>query len=109
MVAGGGKLRSPAAAADALRSAGLPAGARAASGPRPGRGLPCRRLCRDPRARPSAGGACRLPPAPERRVTERLVATASRLLERRTSRRGILVRVAIGGSALAVAPLRYLL
>jgi len=42
-------------------------------------------------------------------VTDRLVATASRLLERRTSRRGILVRVAIGGSALAVAPLRYLL
>ena len=42
-------------------------------------------------------------------MTDRLVATASRLLERRTSRRGVLIRIAIGGSALAVAPLRYLL
>jgi hypothetical protein len=42
-------------------------------------------------------------------VTDRLVSTASRLLERRTSRRGVLIRLAIGGSALAVAPLRYLL
>ena len=42
-------------------------------------------------------------------MTDRLVSAASRLLERRTSRRGMLVRVAIGGSALAVAPLRYLL
>ncbi len=42
-------------------------------------------------------------------MTDRLVSVASRLLERRTSRRGVLIRVAIGGSALAVAPLRYLL
>ena len=42
-------------------------------------------------------------------MTDRLVSVASRLLERRTSRRGVLIRVAIGGSALAVAPIRYLL
>ena len=42
-------------------------------------------------------------------MTDRLVATASRLLSRRTSRRGMLVRIAIGGSAIAVGPLRYLL
>ena len=57
---------------------------------------------------PAAGGAG-LPPGPGGGVTDRLVAAASRLLERRTSRRGVLIRIAIGGSALAVAPLRYLL
>ena len=39
----------------------------------------------------------------------RFLHTASRALERRTSRRGFLVRTATVGSALAVAPLRFLL
>jgi hypothetical protein len=43
------------------------------------------------------------------RASERLVDGTARLLERRVSRRGALARVAVGGSALAVAPLRYLL
>lgn len=38
-----------------------------------------------------------------------LVRSSARALERRTSRRGFLVRAATFGSALAVAPLRYLL
>lgn len=38
-----------------------------------------------------------------------LLASVCRSLERRTSRRGLLVRTAVAGSALAVAPLRYLL
>lgn len=38
-----------------------------------------------------------------------LVRSSARTLERRTSRRGFLVRAATVGSALAVAPLRYLL
>jgi len=38
-----------------------------------------------------------------------LVRLSARALERRTSRRGFLVRAATVGSALAVAPLRYLL
>jgi hypothetical protein len=42
-------------------------------------------------------------------VSERLVDAASRALARRSSRRGVLVRAATVGSALAVAPLRYLL
>jgi hypothetical protein len=42
-------------------------------------------------------------------VTERVAGAASRLLERRTSRRGVLVKAAVAGSALAVGPLRYLL
>jgi hypothetical protein len=42
-------------------------------------------------------------------VTGALVDAAARALERRTSRRGLLVRVAIIGSAVAVGPLRYLL
>jgi hypothetical protein len=42
-------------------------------------------------------------------VTERVAGAASRLLERRTSRRGALVKAATVGSALAVGPLRYLL
>jgi hypothetical protein len=40
---------------------------------------------------------------------ERLVATSAMFLERRMPRRTLLQRVAITGSALAVAPLRYLL
>jgi len=42
-------------------------------------------------------------------VTEKLVNAASSVLERRTSRRGFLARAATVGSALAIAPLRYLL
>ncbi|MHB1568057.1 MAG: hypothetical protein ACYC0H_02525 [Solirubrobacteraceae bacterium] len=42
-------------------------------------------------------------------MTRRLVDAAGSVLERRTSRRGLLGRVALVGSALAVAPLRYLL
>ncbi len=42
-------------------------------------------------------------------MTERLVKTTGSLLERRTSRRGLLARVALIGSALAVAPIRYLI
>lgn len=42
-------------------------------------------------------------------MTERLVSAAGSLLERRTSRRGLLARAAVAGSAMAVAPLRYLL
>jgi hypothetical protein len=42
-------------------------------------------------------------------VSERLARRAGALLERRISRRGVLSRMALGGTALAVAPLRYLL
>jgi len=42
-------------------------------------------------------------------VTERLLESAGSLLERRTSRRGLLARAALIGSALTVSPLRYLL
>ena len=38
-----------------------------------------------------------------------LVDRASRLLERKVSRRGVLAKMALGGSALAVAPLRFAL
>src|SRR5438094_6583076 len=38
-----------------------------------------------------------------------LVDAAARALERRTSRRGFLARLALAGSAAAVAPMRYLL
>jgi hypothetical protein len=41
-------------------------------------------------------------------VTDRLVHAAGSLLERKTSRRGLLARAGIVGSALVVAPLRYL-
>jgi len=41
--------------------------------------------------------------------SKRLADAASRLLERRSSRRGLLSRAAVGASAFAVAPLRYLL
>ena len=40
---------------------------------------------------------------------ERAARAAGALLERRTSRRGLLARAALAGSAFAVAPLRYLL
>jgi hypothetical protein len=43
------------------------------------------------------------------RASELLVDGTARFLERRISRRGALTRLAVGGSALAVAPLRYLL
>jgi hypothetical protein len=42
-------------------------------------------------------------------VTGRLVDSATSLLDRRTSRRGFLARVALAASAMVVAPLRYLL
>jgi hypothetical protein len=42
-------------------------------------------------------------------VGERAAGRAASLLERRTSRRGLLARAALAGSAFAVAPLRYLL
>jgi len=42
-------------------------------------------------------------------VTRRLADAAGSLLERRTSRRGFLARAALAGSAMVVAPLRYLL
>ena len=42
-------------------------------------------------------------------MTRRLADAAGSLLERRTSRRGLLARAALAGSAMAVAPLRYLL
>ncbi len=42
-------------------------------------------------------------------MTTRVLAAAGSLLERRTSRRGLLQRAALAGSAIAVAPLRYLL
>jgi hypothetical protein len=42
-------------------------------------------------------------------VAERMARAIGSLLERRTSRRGALAKVALGGSALAVAPLRYLI
>jgi hypothetical protein len=41
--------------------------------------------------------------------SDRLVTSSALFLERRFSRRGMLVRLAAAGSALAVAPLRYLL
>jgi len=40
-------------------------------------------------------------------VSERLAAGVGRLLERRSSRRGVLARAAVAGSAFAVAPLSY--
>jgi hypothetical protein len=43
------------------------------------------------------------------RVGERLVETSATFLERRFSRRSALLRFAVAGSALSVAPLRYLL
>lgn len=42
-------------------------------------------------------------------LPERLATAVGRLLERRTSRRGALARAAVAGSALAVAPVDYLL
>ena len=42
-------------------------------------------------------------------MTGRLVKEAGSALERRTSRRGLLARAALVGSALSVSPLRYLL
>ena len=42
-------------------------------------------------------------------VTDRLVEKAGAALEGRTSRRGLLARAALVGSALSVSPLRYLL
>jgi hypothetical protein len=42
-------------------------------------------------------------------MTQRLVDEAASILERYTSRKGFLIRVATVGSALTVAPLRYLL
>lgn len=42
-------------------------------------------------------------------MTERLVNAAASLLEHHTSRRGLLARAALAGTAMAVAPLRYLL
>jgi hypothetical protein len=42
-------------------------------------------------------------------LPERLVTGSALLLERRLSRRSALIRIAVAGSALAVAPLRYLL
>jgi hypothetical protein len=52
-----------------------------------------------------------LPPSAGRSSTasQRLVNAAALVLERRISRRSALLRLAIAGSALAVAPLRYLL
>jgi hypothetical protein len=41
-------------------------------------------------------------------MTDRLVRFASSVMERRVSRRGFLSRMALGGSALAVAPIRFL-
>jgi hypothetical protein len=40
---------------------------------------------------------------------ERMVAASGSLLERRLSRRGLIARAALGGSAFAIAPLHYLL
>ena len=42
-------------------------------------------------------------------LSERLAAAAGRLLERRTSRRGALVRATVAGAAFTVAPIRYLI
>jgi hypothetical protein len=49
------------------------------------------------------------PVRPATGASEWLVTSSARLLERRFSRRGLLVRIAVAGSALSVAPLRYLL
>lgn len=48
-------------------------------------------------------------PVPSRSLSERLVDSSAFFLEQRISRRTALVRVAVVGSALSVAPLRYLL
>lgn len=50
-----------------------------------------------------------LAPGATGRASDRLVDSSARFLAQRVSRRDALVRVAITGSALAVAPLRYLL
>src|SRR5947209_913685 len=64
-----------------------------------------RRLLRLHPVSPGVAGLWR-----ERRpVSGRLVTAAAALVERRTSRRGLLARAALAGSAMAVAPLRYLL
>jgi hypothetical protein len=47
--------------------------------------------------------------SPGRGTGDRLVTSSALFLERRFSRRGLLVRLAAAGSALTVAPLRYLL
>jgi hypothetical protein len=60
-------------------------------------------------ARPAHSAADTAPAQATRRPSEVLVGTAARLLETRTSRRGAMQRIALSGSALAVAPLRYLL
>jgi hypothetical protein len=57
--------------------------------------------------------ATRLPAAaretPDAPLSERLVNASAVLLEQRFSRRSALIRIAVAGSALCVAPLRYLL
>ncbi len=45
---------------------------------------------------------------PDMSPSARIVGALGSLLERRTSRRGMLARAAVAGSALAVAPVRYL-
>lgn len=45
----------------------------------------------------------------DRPASDRLVTSSAQFLERRFSRRGMLIRLATAGSALAVAPVRYLL
>lgn len=42
-------------------------------------------------------------------MSERLLRFATSFMDRRTSRRNVLVKMAMGGSALAVSPLKYLL
>jgi hypothetical protein len=42
-------------------------------------------------------------------MSEKLVRAAAKVVERRVSRRGLLARIAVAGSALAVSPLRYVL
>jgi hypothetical protein len=60
-------------------------------------------------ARPPRAGVAAEPLTRSRSAGDRLVSASALFLERRLSRRTVLLRIAVAGSALAVAPLRYLL
>jgi hypothetical protein len=60
-------------------------------------------------ARPPRGDVTAEPRIRDRSAGDRLVSASALFLERRLSRRTVLLRIAVAGSALTVAPLRYLL
>jgi hypothetical protein len=64
---------------------------------------------RAPRARDGGGDETSVRAGSDAALSERLVGASATFLEQRFSRRSALVRIAVAGSALCVAPLRYLL